>query len=319
MKAIVIDEFGGPDKLREAELETPEPGPGEVRIRLSHTSVNPVDWKIREGRLQTRFPHEFPLIVGWDAAGTVDKLGEGASGFAVGDRVYAYCRKPVIRWGTYAEFVTVPAAAVAPMPERLTPAEAATIPLVGLTAWQSLFDTAQLAAGQTVLIHAAAGGVGGIAVQFAKSVGARVIGTASAANHAYVRSLGADEAIDYAGEDFVAAVRKLVPGGVDVVFDTVGGDTQARSYAALKKGGMLVSITAPPDAAEAEKHGVRPGYVFVSPNGEQLRRIGAQVDAGKVRPPEIHVMSIRDAAAAHKRSQEGHVRGKIVLAIDFAA
>ena len=197
MKAIVIDAFGGPDRLRAAEVPTPKASAGEVVIELACTSVNPVDWKIREGMLSGLFPHTFPLILGWDAAGTVSDTGEAVNEFSVGDRVYAYCRKPTVQWGTYAEYVAVPASAVAAMPANLSFAEAAAIPLVGLTSWQVLFDAANLRAGQTVLIHAGAGGLGSIAIQLAKNAGATVFTTASAANHEYVRSLGADHVIDY--------------------------------------------------------------------------------------------------------------------------
>ena len=315
MKAIAIDGFGGPDMLQLLELPEPKPEPDEVLIKLAYASVNPVDWKIVAGRLQSRFPHHFPLVPGWDAAGTIAGMGAKAAGFSLDDEVYAYCRKPVIQWGTYAEYVTVPAANVAPKPKRMSFAQAATIPLVGLTAWESLFDAAGLQSGQTVLIHAGAGGVGSMAIQFAKHAGAKVLTTAGSANHDYVRSLGADFAIDYKAGSFVDAAREIAPDGVDVVFDTVGGETQAESYKALRKGGVLVSITAPPGAAEVERHGVRGAYVFVSPNGQHLRRIAELIDAGHIRAPEIQEMPLSRAADAHRLSQEGHVRGKIALRI----
>lgn len=315
MRAMVIDDFGGPERLHLAELPDPRPAPGEVLIRVIFAGVNPVDWKIREGMLAGRFPHHFPLIPGWDAAGTVAAAGAGVDGFAVGDRVFAYCRKPEVQWGTYAEYVVVPADAVAPMPRTLGFAEAATIPLAGLTAWQSLFEAANLKKEQWVLVHAGAGGVGSLAVQFAKHIGARVLATASAANHAYVRGLGADDVIDYTRTDVVAAVRERVPDGVDVVYATVGGDVLRDSYRAVRRGGFVVSIVDQPLQEEAARAGAEHAYVFVEPNGRQLQQISEWIDAGEVRAPEVTEMPLADAAKAQELNRAGHVRGKIVLAI----
>ncbi|MGE5190297.1 MAG: NADP-dependent oxidoreductase [Gemmatimonadota bacterium] len=315
MKAMVIDAFGGPERLRPAELPAPEPGDDEVLIAVACASVNPVDWKIREGMLADMFPHAFPLIPGWDAAGTVCATGRRAARFKEGDRVFAYCRKPEIRFGTYCEYVAVPESAVAFMPANIGFAEAATIPLAGLTAWQSLFDAAKLSAGEKILIHAGGGGVGSLAVQFAKHAGATVYTTARAVNHGYVKSLGADAAIDYTKEDFVRVLRKREPAGIDAVYDTVGGHVQQRSYKVLRKGGRLVSIVSIPEPEEAHPYGVRTEFVFVSPNGNQLRRIAELVESGAVRPPELEVMRLDEAARAQELSRTGHVRGKIVLKI----
>ncbi|MFO1157111.1 MAG: NADP-dependent oxidoreductase [Rhodospirillales bacterium] len=315
MRAIVIDGFGGADLLRSAEIPAPAAAAGEVLIRIVAAGVNPVDWKIREGLLQSMLPHRFPLIPGWDAAGTIAALGDGVADFAVGDRVWAYCRKPKVQGGTYAEYVVVPAIGVAPAPARIGLVEAASMPLVTLTSWQALFDTAGLTTGQSVLIHAGAGGIGSMAVQLAKQAGATVIATAGAANRVYVRELGADHVIDYTAGDFVPAVRVLFPEGVDVVFDTIGGETQTRSYGVLRRDGFLVSIVEEPRPEEAAAAGVRHAFVFVKPDGAQLRRIAALVDEGKIHPPRVTVMPLTEAAAAQLRSQEGHVRGKIVLQI----
>jgi len=315
VRAIVIESFGGPEVLRPADLPSPEPAGDEVLIEIAYAAVNPVDWKIREGMLAGMFPHEFPVILGWDAAGTVKDTGKNVKGFRIGDRVYAYCRKPKVRFGTYAEFVTMNHAAVAPMPKNVGFAEAACIPLAGLTAWQSLFDAAKIQAGDRVLIHAGAGGVGSLAIQFAKQAGAKVFTTAREPNHAYVTSLGADVPIDYTKESFVDVVRKKEPGGIDLVYDTVGNDVQRESYDVLKKGGRLVSIVNVPSDEEARRYGVESSHVFVSPDGEQLRRIGALLESGAVRPPALKEMRLEDAAEAQKRSQAGHVRGKIVLKI----
>jgi len=265
--------------------------------------------------LRTVLPHRFPIIPGWDAAGTVEALGSEVRGFAVGDRVYSYCRKPVVQWGTYAQFVTMTASAVARMPASIDFAQAAGIPLVGLTSWQALFDAGGLRAGQTVLIHAGAGGLGSIAVQLAKHAGARVIVTASAANHEYVRSLGADFAIDYNRESFVDVVRAHHPEGVDLVYATVSGSVLAESYKTLKKGGTLVSVTGRPTDADAARWGVRVAYVFVRPNGEQLGRLADLLDTGVVRPPAMTLLPLEEAARAQDLSRTGKTRGKIVLAV----
>lgn len=316
MKAMVIDGFGGPEVMRLTEIATPAPGPGEVLIRIRATSVNPVEWKIREGGLARLFPCLFPLVLGWDAAGTIAALGEGVTGFEIGDRVWSYCRKPDIQWGTYAEYVTMTADAVAPMPANLSFAQASTIPLVGLTSWQSLFDVAEIRPGQTVLIHAGAGGIGSLAVPLAKWAGATVIATARAANHDYVRGLGADHVIDYTAEDFVTATRALIPEGVDMVFGTVGGEVLTRSYEVVRPDGILVSITDKTDKDEAERRGIRVKYVFVQPNGAQLRRLAGLVESGVLSPPDISEMPLAKAAEALDISKRGHVRGKIVLMVD---
>ncbi|HXP97552.1 MAG TPA: NADP-dependent oxidoreductase [Telmatospirillum sp.] len=315
MKAMVIDEFGGANQLHAAEVPTPVAGSGEVLIKLAATSVNPVDWKIREGHLAKALPHHFPLILGWDAAGTIAAIGPGVADFRPGDKVYAYARKPEVQWGTYADYIALDAQAVALAPRGLSLQAAATLPLVGLTSWQVLFDAAKLDAGQWVLIHAGAGGIGSLAIQLAKAKKARVVTTARAENHAYVKELGADIVIDYTAEPFAAAVRRAVPEGVDVVFDTMGGQTQAESWGLLKAGGILVSIVDPPDEAKAAAMGLRSGYVFVSPNGQQLRELAALIETGQVKPPAFEVLPLAEATMAQERSQTHHVRGKIVLEI----
>jgi NADPH2:quinone reductase len=206
--------------------------------------------------------------------------------------------------------------AVAPMPANLTFAQAAAIPLTALTSWQALFDTGQLKAGQSVLVHAGAGGTGGMAIQLAKHAGAMVLTTASAGNHEYVRSLGADHVIDYQRESFVEVIKARSPDGVDVVYVTVGGDVLRNSYRAVKPGGALVTIVEAPDAEEARRLGIRATFVFVEPNGAQLREITRLIETGRVRPPEITEMTLEEAPRAQELSQAGHVRGKIVLKID---
>ncbi|TVR98881.1 MAG: NADP-dependent oxidoreductase [Rhodospirillales bacterium] len=315
MKAIVIHRFGGANQLQMETVATPEPDRDEVLIAIACAGVNPVDWKIRDGMLESLFPHRFPLIPGWDAAGTVAAVGAGVHGFAEGDRVFAYCRKPVVQWGTYAEYVAMPAAAVAAMPASLGFAEAAAIPLAGLTSWQALFDDAGLASGQALLVLSGAGGTGSLAIPFAKNAGARVYALASPANHDYVRSLGADDVFDYHAPDALAAVRAREPSGVDVVYANVGGPLHREAYGILRPGGTLVSIVDPPDQAAAEAAGVIALFRFVEPDGTQLGEIARLVDQGIVRPPEITLMRLEEAAAAQARNQDGHVRGKIVLEV----
>ena len=315
MRAIVLDQFGGRNELHLADVPKPVPSRKEVLIRVRAAGVNPVDAKIRAGLLRTRLPHQFPIIPGWDVAGEVESTGPGAGRFKAGDAVYAYARKPIIKDGCYAEYVVLPEASVALKPSGLDFAEAAAIPLAALTAWQSLFDAAQLRRGQSVLIHAAAGGVGGFAVQLARWKGARVVATASAANHGYVRALGAHELIDYRAEDFVTATRRLFPDGVDVVFDTVGGAVQMRSAEVVRNGGVLVSILAFQDEAGVRTRGVEPRYVFVSPNAGQLKRLARLVEAGKFKPCVGTRLPLAEASRAHELIESQHTRGKIVLEV----
>jgi NADPH:quinone reductase-like Zn-dependent oxidoreductase len=316
MKAMVIDKFGGPGQLHLAERPIPEPADDEILIELQYTSVNPVDWKIREGYLKESFPHQFPLIPGWDAAGIVRKVGRKVTMYKGGEKVYAYARKPDVQWGTYAEFVTVPAEAAAPMPQNIGFAQAAALPLTALTAWQALFEAARIKPGQTLLIHGGAGGVGGMAIQLARHAGAAAVyTTASARNHDYVRRLGAQHPIDYNSGNFADALLKLEPAGVDVVLDTVGGPVLRESLRAVKRGGLLISVIEPPDAAAAAAREVRTGYVFVSPNGAQLREIAGLIEQGALKPPRIEEMRLDQAPAAQERSRGRHVAGKIVLKI----
>jgi len=312
MKAIRIHRHGGPEVLEYEEAPRPEPGEGEVLVRVRAAGVNPVDWKIREGYLQSALRHSLPLIPGWDLSGTVERVGPGAGRFARGDAVYA--RPDVARDGAYAEYTVVRASELARKPRSLGPVEAAAVPLAALTAWQALFEapapftSAGLERGQTVLVHGAAGGVGTFAVQLAKWRGARVIATGSGGNEGFLRELGADDFIDYRRRRFEDSVR-----GVDVVLDTVGGETQERSWSVLAPGGVLVSIVSPPSPEDALAHGVRTGFVFTQSLAAQLDQIAELVDAGAVRPVIADVLPLARARMAQELSRTGHVRGKIVL------
>lgn len=308
MKAVRIHRFGGPEVLRYEDAPCPVPDAGEVLIRVHAAGVNPVDWKIREGYLQGRISHHLPLIPGWDVAGVIEQLGAAVSQFKVGDAVYA--RPDMARDGAYAEYIVVHASEIALKPKSLDFIHTAAVPLSALTAWQSLFDAGKLEQGQRILIHAGAGGVGHYAVQFAHWKGAHVITTASARNADFVRALGADEVIDYTRTPFENAVRD-----VGMVFDTVGGEVQQRSWRILKKGGILVSILALTVPEEAQQQGWRSAYVFVQPNSAQLTRIAGLIDAGKVNPVVESVLPLSEAAQAHALIQSAHTRGKIVLRV----
>ena len=313
MKAVVINRFGSEDVLEFVDCPIPELGVEEVLIRVVASGVNPVDWKICEGRLEKGFPHEFPLIPGWELAGIVEQVAAGVTQFNIGDKVWAYARKSVIQGGTYAEYVVLPQTSVAHMTSALMFHEAAAIPLAGLTAWQCLFDANPLQAGQIVLIHGASGGVGHLAVQFAKSVGAIVVATAGKNNQKFVQDLGADLVIDYKEFDFKEVIRNQFPDGIDLVLDTIGNDTQTRSLEVLREGGHLVSIVSGPSEALLEKYNVTGRFVFVSPKPDQLNRIGELAENGKLKVHISEIYSLSDAASAHRKSKEGHVRGKLVL------
>jgi NADPH:quinone reductase len=316
VRTIAIEEFGGRDKLKEMDLPTPRVGPDFVLIRVRAAGLNPVDWKLREGGLEPAFPHVFPVVPGWDAAGTVEQVGPAVTRFRAGDEVFAYCRKHFVGEGTYAEYAAVPETFVASMPSSLDFAHAGAIPLTGLTARQALLEATGVHQGETVLVHAAAGGVGGFAVQIAQCLGARVIGTASAAKHDHVRDLGATEVIDYTSEDFVAAARDAAPGGVDVVLDTIGGDTLKRSVDALRDGGRLVSIAEPPSGDRYGQRGIQPYYVFVRPDGGALEALGAMVDEERLRVHLERTWPLEQAPAAMEQLEDGHTTGKLVLTVD---
>lgn len=309
MRAIGIHEFGGRDKLHLLDLPEPKVPPDFVKIQVRAASVNPVDWKLREGRLEPRFPVIFPVVPGWDAAGVVVEVGPAVTEFAPGDEVCAYCRKHFIGEGTYAEYVSVPDAYVARKPESLSFEQAAAIPLAGLTAYQALFLSAGLTAGERVLVSAAAGGVGSFAVQLAIDAGAEVIGVASEQHRQRVLELGAYEVIDRS-RDVVAAARELVPEGVDIAFDLYGDE---RLGDAVSDGGRLVSIASPPSYSE---RGIVASYVFVRPDGEQLERLAALAEDGRLLVDIAEVLPLEEAARAHELSEGGHVRGKLVLRVN---
>jgi NADPH2:quinone reductase len=314
MKAVRIHRFGGPEVLAYEDVPRPEPQEDEVLIRVHAAGVNPADWKTRSGSgLARRFDARLPIGMGWDVSGVVEVAGDSAAPYRAGDAVYGFIRFPDVG-AAYAEYVAAPASQVAPKPRLLDHIEAAGMPLAGLTAWQALFNVAQLGRGQRALIHAAAGGVGHLAVQFAKWAGATVVGTASGRNEAFLRQLGVDQAIDYRTVRFEEDAR-----AVDVVLDPIGGETRQRSWQVLKRGGILVGLV---DRASAEAvaaplgiGSVRGQYMLVHPDGEQLAQIAHLIDAGQIRPHVDAVYPLREARKAHEYSQKGHTRGKIVLQV----
>jgi NADPH2:quinone reductase len=316
MKAITFDKFGGAEELKYRDIANPVVKDDEVLINIKYTSVNPIDWKIRQGLFKDRMTHNFPVIPGWDAAGKIAEKGKNVNNFNVGDEVYAYTRKDAVSEGTYSEYIAVPSSFVSLKPKNIDFAQAAAIPLVGLTAWQSLFDIGKLQKGQTILIQAGAGGVGSFAIQLAKYIGATVITTTSTANVEYCKKLGADRVIDYKIENFSEVVKKAYPQGIDFVYEMVGGQVMADSALLIKKGGVIVSIYLPLDKAEAKRLGIRSEYCFVRPSGEQLAEITKLIDSGKIQIPQIEKMSFKDAARAQEKNRQGHTRGKIVLEIN---
>ena len=305
MRAITYDQYGDPDNLTLSDVPEPKLGPAEVLIRVRSAAVNPVDWKVAAGGLDGLMNVVFPVIPGWDVSGVVEGVGLDTPEFQPGDEVIAYARKDWVQGGTFAELVTVPVRAVARKPRALDWDQAAGLPLAGLSAYQ-LLSRLGLAKGETVLVHAAAGGVGSLAVQIAKATGARVIGTASEANHDALRELGA-EPVTY-GEGLPERVRALAPEGVDVVVDFVG-DVLDDTLAVLRDGGRHGSIA---DGSVAERGGL---YAWVRPNAADLLALADLADRGLLTVPVAQVFPLEKTAEAFRVSQGGHVRGKIAIEV----
>lgn len=311
MRAITYSRYGGPDVLRLTDLPTPKVAPDAVLVRVRAASVNPVDWKVREGHLDPLMDTVFPVVPGWDVAGVVEQVGLDTPELQVGDEVFGYVRKDVVggavAGGTFAELVAAPVRTLARKPAAWSFEEAAAVPLAGLTAYQTIRRSG-VAAGQTVLVQAAAGGVGSFAVQIARALGARVIGTASERNHDFLRSLGADP-VEY-GDGLADRVREIAPDGVDVVLDYVGGDALDVVPDVLRDGGTVASVTDPRARDELGGH-----YVWVRPDATDLAELARLGDAGELRPEVAEVFDLADAAAAHELSATGHVRGKVVVRV----
>ncbi|WP_435841715.1 zinc-binding dehydrogenase [Streptomyces griseofuscus] len=306
MRAVVVEQWGGTENLVEREMPRPEPGLGEVLVRVHAAGVNPVDWKTRASGALIEWG-AVPAV-GWDVSGTIEAVGPGVGMFRPGDEVFGMPSFPR-QAGAYAEYVVAPARHLAPKPAALTHVEAAALPLAALTAWQALVDTAGLRPGERLLVHAAAGGVGHLAVQIAKARGAYVIGTAGAAKHDLVRRLGADEVIDYRAVRFEDVVSD-----VDVVLDGLGAETAERSLKVLRPGGRLITLPGPDDVPTAQD-GVRALWMLVEPDHLGLREITALVERGALRPVIDTVVPLAEAAKAHEIGERGRTAGKIVLSV----
>jgi NADPH:quinone reductase-like Zn-dependent oxidoreductase len=332
MKAVICEQYGGPEVLELADVDPPQLGPNGVLVRVHASSVNPVDWKLRKGMLSAMWKLRFPVIWGCDHSGVVEQVGSAVTFFKPGDEVYGCKHGKVAQTyrGTYAEYVVVPENTLARKPARLNHEEAAAIPLAALTAWQALVEMGRLQAGQRVLVHAAAGGVGVFAVQIAKALGAHVAATASARNHDFLRELGADEVIDYAREKIEDKLS-----GYDIVLDGVGQSVWSSSFKVLKRGGHLFTLTPPTPEKPSGKFrffatagtaigaattrailtGKKFALVSIKPRGGDLEKINALIEAGKVHPVIEKIFPLEQIADAHRLSEGGHVRGKIVVQI----
>ncbi|MGA5195378.1 NADP-dependent oxidoreductase [Streptomyces exfoliatus] len=333
MKAFLVEKYGGPARMRAAEVPDPQVGAEDVLVEIRAASVNPLDIKLRDGAFKSFLPYRLPLVLGNDLAGKVVRVGPSVTRFAVGDEVYA--RPDKDRIGTFAERLAVHQDDLAPKPDGLTMTEAASLPLVALTAWQALVERARVRPGQKVLIHAGAGGLGSVAVQLAKALGAHVATTASSAKADLVRELGADEVIDYRTQDFETLLD-----GYDVVLDSLGGENLAKSLRILKPGGMAISVAGPPDAAfarelganpilrlamgalsfrtrrSAKRQGVTYSFLFMKARGAQLRELTPLIDAGKIRPVVDCVFPFDETLQAMDYVEKGRAKaGKVVVAM----
>lgn len=304
MLTTYIEEYGPNSVVHLSEVERPVPQSGEVLVRVLAAGVNPVDWKIRSGA-GARMGMTLPIRLGSEYVGVVERTGEGVTGFSAGDQVYG-----MVKTGAFSEYLTVPFADIARKPEGLGLEEAAALPLAGTTAWQAMFDEAGLAAGQRLLITGASGGVGTLAVQIAKAVGAHVTALCSTRNIDLVRGLGADEVVDYTACRFEDVVHDM-----DVVFDTVGAETFQRAFATLRRGGTMVTVVAFPEGDEAARHGVTVKRSFTVPNARTLERIGAFADTGKLSPRIERTFVLSEVKDALELSENGRARGKIVLTL----
>jgi NADPH:quinone reductase-like Zn-dependent oxidoreductase len=332
MRAVICEAYGGPEVLQLVDVENPQLGPNGVLVHVHASSVNPVDWKLRKGMLSGLWKLRFPVIWGCDHSGVVEQVGSAVTFFKPGDEVYGCKHGKVAQTyrGTYAEYVVAPENTLARKPARLSHEEAAAVPLAALAAWQALAEMGGLQAGQRVLVHAAAGGVGVFAVQIVKALGAHVAATASARNHDFLRELGADEVIDYANEKIEDKLS-----GYDIVLDGVGRSVWSSSVQVLKRGGRLLTLTPPvperpsgqlsffataiagmaPAMIRASLAGKTFALVSIKPRGGDLEKINALIEAGKLHPVIERVFPLEEIADAHRLSEAGHVRGKIVIRI----
>lgn len=309
MKAVRIHNYGDVNVLSYEDAPIPEIGPEEVLIKVHAAGVNPIDWKIRQGYSKDFLSHHNPAILGWDVAGTITEVGMLVSCFKPGDLVFS--NPTPARNGGYAEYIAVHSFEVAHAPQRISLTEAAGVPLASQTAWTALFEKANLKSGQKVLIHAASGGVGTFAVQLAKIAGAYVIGTCSQKHIELVKSLGADEVIDYHTKDFSNKLKDI-----DVVLDTIGGETQSRSFKVLKKGGVLVSTVGVANPDEADQYGVKAIPFMLITSGSRLQEIAGLIDKGALKVIIDRTFPLSEVKQAHELSESHHAKGKIILTVE---
>ena len=308
MRAIRIHQYGGTETLQLNQIDTPKINTDDILIKVKSSSINPVDWKIREGYLKDFIPYQMPVTLGFDVSGVVSEVGSEVTDFKVGDEVFS--RPDISRDGAYADYIAVKADEVAFKSSKLSFEQAAALPLAGITAWQCLVDVGQLQAGQRVLIHAGAGGVGHLAIQIAKAKGAIVIATASTANQELLTQFGADQAVDYTKG---VLLEQIEP--VDLVIDTIGGEVQNNSWALLKAGGMLVSIVDQPNEELAKQHNAKAAFVFIESSSRILRELNKLVEKDQLLPFIEHRFSLEQIADAHLQSQTGRTRGKIIIKV----
>ncbi|MDQ0656166.1 NADP-dependent oxidoreductase [Paenibacillus sp. W2I17] len=309
MQAVVINQYGSKEELVEQEVNKPRAEANQVVVKLEATSINPIDWKLREGYLKEMFDWEFPIILGWDVAGVITEIGANVTKWKVGDRVFS--RPETTRFGAYAEYTAVDDYLLAKLPDSISYEEAAAVPLAGLTAWQALFTHGDLKEGETVLIHAGAGGVGIYAIQLAKYAGAHVITTASEKNHELLYSLGADQVIDYKKENFEEILQDI-----DLVFDTMGGEVAENSYKVLKPNtGRLITIVGEPNHDTAKSHNVLAKGIWLQPDGDQLQRMADLMEEKKIKSVvgATFPFSRQGIYDAHALSETHHAVGKIVI------
>jgi NADPH:quinone reductase-like Zn-dependent oxidoreductase len=308
MKAVVVNEYGGPDVLKYQDVPKPEPKNDEILVRVIAAAVNPVDTYVRQGKLSRGGQMHGPIIIGYDISGVVEKAGVDAKRFKAGDQVYSYLSVP--RGGGYAEFAVAKESETALKPKNIDFVEAAAVPLAATTAWQALIDTAKIEKGQTLLIHGGSGGVGSFAIQIAKACGAKVIATASTAHQELLKQLGVDQAIDYTTTKFEDLVKD-----VDVVLNCVRADALSHSYGVVKKGGIIVSITDEPDQNECAKHGIRGTRMGAHPDSKVLEELTKLIETGKMKPIVSQTFPLAEANKAHEQIETHHTLGKIVLKV----
>lgn len=311
-QAAYYTEFGGIDKIQVGFLDLPEPGEGEVLLRVKAAGINPVDSVVREGHFQQAVPSAFPTVPGWDVAGIIEKRGYAASQFAEGAEVYGYVRRPVAQHGTFAERIVVPECYLAARPAQVTWEEAGGLPLAGLTAYQSVITAGQLKANETVLILGASGGVGGTAIQLAKNAGATVIAVASASSADHMKQLGADFTIDYQAGPVAEAVKKVTPEGVDLLFDATSGDTLTQSLAALKPNGRLISVLNDGKSLPLPAS-VRFQHLMAQPSVPDLDHLRELADSGKLKVPVAATFALADVKKAFEQIETKHTTGKVVI------